>query len=532
MIMNNNILLRFLFVWLFLAGTACTNLDENLYDTISANETVLTSDDLGTIIAPAYAKFRNIYWDWNGLFDIYEECADLTVTPFRVGIGWGDLYIDMHKHTWGPSIDHGEGLWARTYQGINLCNQAIYQIQGLNNVQNRDAVLAEVKALRAIYYYILYDNFRNIPIVTRFDVEPGFLPEQSDKTAVFNFIESELKAAMPLLLEDKAATTYGRVTKWAAKMTLAKLYLNAKIYLGTEMWDEALAEVNDIINSGKFSLLSTYSANFALGNAKNSEEIFSIVFDGKYTGSSYYPQKTLHPISSATYQMPEPWGGSCGIPQFIDTYDEDDSRLKECWQGGLQVDASGSPLMDGNKQFEYINYVTSVDAAEYNEGYRLVKYEIPKGQPWYPDNDVPFYRYADALMIKAECLLRKGQPEDAAVLVTQVRQRAFKGNPSKATVTGAQLQQGSTYPYGAYAAGVITELQGGSDIIYGRLLDELAWEFVGEHRRRQDLIRFGVFTTKKWLTHVPSPKGDNIIIFPIPQSQRETNVKLQQNPGY
>ena len=511
---------------------SCTNLDENMYDVISSDETKLTADDLTTIIAPAFAQFREVYWGWNGLFDIYEESSDLIVTPFRVGIGWGDLYLDMHKHTWGPAIEHGNNLWVRAYAGINACNKAAFQIEALGTIENKENTLAELRALRAIYYYLLLDNFRNVPIVTKFDVPKGFLPEQNTGQEVYNFIEDELTQTMPYLSEENSQKTYGRVNKWTAKMTLAKLYLNSEVYVGTARWDDALAQVNDIIGSGQFTLLSSYSANFAVNNTNTPEEIFSIPYSKEYTANinTYYPFKTLHPLSAATYNMPEPWGGSCGIPQFLDTYDADDSRKKECWQGGLQYKASGEPIMDGDKQFEYINYMTSVDAAEYNEGYRFVKYEIPIGFTVNPDNDVPIYRYADALMIKAECLLRKGQKDEAAQIVTEVRQRAFKSAPAKATVTGAQLAGGSTYEYGYYENGAITDYEGGADIVNGRFLDELAWEFVGEHHRRQDLIRFGVYTTKQWLTH--KPNGDYRIIFPIPQPQRETNTNLGQNPGY
>ncbi|MBL0739837.1 RagB/SusD family nutrient uptake outer membrane protein [Chryseolinea lacunae] len=510
---------------------SCTNLDETLYDKISADETELTADDLTTIVAPAYAQLRIVYWRWNGLFDIYEESSDLIVTPFRVGIGWGDLYIDMHKHTWGAAIEHGANLWERAYAGINMCNQAAFQIEALGQVENKDKVLAELRALRAIYYYLLLDNFRNVPIITKFDVPKGFLPEQNTGQEVYDFIEKELQEVLPLLNEENSQKTYGRVTKWVAKMTLAKLYLNSQVYLGTARWDDALAEVEDIIASGKFSLMSSYSGNFLVNNTNTPEEIFSIPFSKEFTAdqNTYYPFKTLHPLSAATYNMPEPWGGSCGIPQFIDTYDEDDSRLEESWRGGLQFKASGEPIMDGNKQFEYPNYMTSVDAAEYWEGYRFVKYEIPIGFTISPDNDVPLYRYADVLMIKAECLMRKGQADAAAAIVTDIRKRAFKADPDKATVTGAQLVGGSTYAYGKYENGAVTEADAGT-IQYGRFLDELAWEFVGEHHRKQDLIRFGVYTTKRWLTH--KPNGDFRVIFPIPQPQMETNPNLEQNPGY
>ncbi|UII26161.1 RagB/SusD family nutrient uptake outer membrane protein [Fulvivirga maritima] len=511
--------------------SSCTDMDEKIYDEVSANDTHFTVDDLPTIIAPGYIQMRNVYWQWEGILDLYEESSDLIVTPARVGIGWGDLYLTMHKHTYGPTINHGNNLWQRVYAGINECNKSIYIIENLEDAGNVDAEINELRALRAFYYYLLYDNFRNVPIVTEYDVPDGFLPEQAEGDAVYTFIETELLEAMPYLREENTIETYGRFTVWAAKMTLAKLYLNSEIYLGQERWGDAMEQVDDIIESGNFSLLGTYAENFAVENENNQEEIFSIPFDSQYSSvNTHYPQKTLYQLSAQTYDMPEPWGGSCAIPQFIDTYDEDDSRLQDSWLGGLQYTSSDEPLMDGDHQFEYTNYLTSADSAYYWEGYRFVKYEIPVGWTVAPGNDIPFFRFADALMIKAECLLRTGNADEAAQIVTQIRERNFRSNPAKATVTGAELQGGSTYEYGEYIEGQIVDYEGGDDIQYGRFLDELAWEFVGEHHRKQDLIRFGVYTTKSWLQKKPSDPFR--IVFPIPEVQRNSNPNLVQNPGY
>ena len=515
-------------------GFGCTDLEETLYSEITAEQTTLTAEDLGSIMAPAYASFRTIYWGWNGLFDLYEESSDLIVTPFRVGIGWGDLYISMHKHNWGPSLGHAEGNWSYQFQAVNKVNKAIFQIEQLEGVDAdiKEATLQELNALRAIYYYLLYDTYRNIPVVTDFVLPDGFLPEQSTAQETYNFIESTLLTAIPYLSEDNTTQTYGRVNKWAAKMTLAKLYLNAGVYLTTPKYTEALEQVNDIINSGKFSLTNNYSDSFIINNESSSEEILSIPFDRTNAGGSYYPYKTLHAASNVTFDLAgSPWGGSAGIPQFIDTYDVDDQRLGDSWLGGPQYDRSGQAIMVNGEQLDYTNYMTSVDAAEYNEGYRFIKYEIGAGEESSLSNDVPFYRYTDALMIKAECLLRTGNAEAAALIVSDIRARSFKNtNPTKATVTGAQLLGGSVYQYGSYENGVITTLEGGADIQYGGFLDELAWEFVGEHHRKQDLIRFGVYTTKSWLTHVPN--GDFRRIFPIPESEMNTNSNLIQNSGY
>ena len=413
---------------------SCTNLDETVYSEIIAEETVFTADDLDAIIAPPYTKFRNIYWDWDGLFDLYEESSDILVTPNRLGIGWGAYYIDMHKHTWAPGLSHIEGLWARAYTAINTTNKAIFQIENLDEAEGADAYIAELKALRAMYYYILYDNFRRVPIVTQFDVEEGYIPEQNTSQEVYDFIITELTDAMPLLTEEK---TYGRVTKWTAKMTLAKIYLNSEVYLDTPRWNDALNEVQDVIDSNLFDLASNFSDIFAIENENLSETIFAIPFDQVYAGGSYVAWKALFGASKETFDLSgSPWGGSGAIPQFIDTYDTDDQRLEDTWLGGPQLTSSGEPLLldqnDPSSQLDYVNYISSVDGAEFNEAYRFVRYEIGSGDLMTNSNDVPFYRITDALMIKAECLLRTGNADDAALIVSDIRARSFKNNPAKA----------------------------------------------------------------------------------------------------
>ncbi|APU68982.1 SusD, outer membrane protein [Christiangramia flava JLT2011] len=96
-------------------------------------------------------------------------------------------------------------------------------------------------------------------------------------------------------------------------------------------------------------------------------------------------------------------------------------------------------------------------------------------------------------------------------------------------MTGSELESGSVYDYGLRNEDATTE-EGGDDIMYGRFLDELAWEFNQEGHRRQDMIRFGIFTEKSWFSH--SPDGDFRALYPIPQQALNNNPNLTQNPGY
>lgn len=508
---------------------SCTKLDETVYDQLLADDIKFTSKDAISVMAPAYTAFRGIYFGWDGIFDATEDVSDLTVTPGRVGIGWGDYYLTLHKHTWNSATGPVEEIWRLCYVAIANTNKAIYTLEGIENLENKEDYLYEMRALRATYYYILLDYYRNVPIVTKYDLPQGYLPEQSKAADVYAFVESELKASLEHLKTGNEPENYGHMTRWAAKMTLAKLYLNSKIYIGVEKWDEALVQVNDIIDSKKFELAANYTDPFLNDNEGSVEQILAIPYDEVNAGGSYYPYKTLHPASQSTFRMTgAPWGGTGAIPQFIDTYDPADKRLG-IWLAGPQYSSAGEPIMVDGEQLNYTNYMTSADEALPMEGYRMVKYQIRRGLNGNQGNDAQMYRYTDALMIKAECLLRKGDAEGAAGIVSEVRKRDFV-DPEKAKVTAAEITSGSKYRYGTYAAGTVTNLEGGADITYGRFLDELAWEFVGEAHRRQDLIRFGVFTSKSWLSH--TPKDAHVNIFPIPFSAMNTNAKLKQNPGY
>ena len=211
------------------------------------------------------------------------------------------------------------------------------------------------------------------------------------------------------------------------------------------------------------------------------------------------------------------------------------TEMKANWIQGPQYSSSGQPLICGMgafkvKPLDYVNEVPGIESAESVHGFRLGKFEIAMGANVQLSNDFPVFRFADVLMIKAEGLLRLGREEEAALLVTQVRQRAFKANPAKAAVSGAELKGGGNYDYGRRDVTVKTT-EGAGDIAYGRFLDELGWEFDQEGRLRQDLIRFGVFSKKSWLSH--SATNDvNKNLFPIPTVELNKNTNLKQNPGY
>lgn len=525
---------------LLLAGSsACTNLlDDSYGQVVSENYAPKTEEEVSYLVNAAYIPWRETLLQWNGVVRSQELSADQDVIPARLGIGWVDGYIykRWHEHTWTTEDDGVLQGWERTYNGINTCNRILSQIEeGVITVDEatREPLIAELKVLRASYYYILVDLYGNVPIVT--DFKDSSLPKQSTRKEVFDFIIKEVTENIDLLSETPRGYYYGRFNKWAAHTLLAKMYLNAEIWSGTPQWQKCIDECDAVIDfansSNEYALEANQKNVFVTNNENSKEIIFALPFDEIYvTGWNDFDfhMYTLAPENQDTYQFTErPWGGVCAIPQFIDTFHPNDLRLAQNYIQGQQYTASGEILQrsDGEGPLIYTNSVPSIDASDVDDGYRWGKFEYAQGITNHLSNDWPLFRYADILMMKAEALMRSGQP-GAGELVTEVRKRAFE-DINDAIVTDQQLEEGSCYDYGRRDENLKTH-EGGEDIKYGRFLDELGWEFCQEGRRRQDMIRFGVFTTKSWFSHDKSNPNRNL--YPIPNKIMLTNSNLTQNP--
>lgn len=531
------------FALLMVLASSCTELYDDHYQRVISDEFTAGSDDLGALAGAAYVNWRTVLLEWNGLYRANELAGDQMLTPARPN-GWvdGGVYRRIHEHKWTTDDDIVVNTWSRTYGGITNCNRIIHQVEsGLIPVAEGDKapLIAEMKLLRASYYWVLCDFFGNVPVVDQFDVPEGYLPEQNTRKEVYDFIVKEIKDNIPLVSAEKNQKTYGKFNQWAGYALLAKMYLNAEVYTGASAWQECIDACDEIINSDVgFGLESDQKAVFATENEGSREIIFALPFESKYVTSWNafdIHMQTLQPENQATYNLQStPWGGVCAIPQFITTFDPEDARYQDNYIKGQQFKANGDTIFATlgafkDKPLAFVNVVPGVDYSESVHGFRLGKFEIEMGATNRLSNDFPLFRYADILLMKAESLLRLGEADDAAAIVTQVRARNFKSNPGKAIVTGEELLGGSTYDYGLRNH-IESTIEGGDDIQYGRFLDELGWEFCQEGRRRTDMIRFGAFTEKSWLSH--SPNGDYRTLFPIPVGEIQKNSNLTQNLGY
>lgn len=517
---------------------ACTDLDEVVYSEVTeANFEYGTN--IGTAMGMVYKDLKVIA-DYTKNFCLQEASADAIVMPAN-STGWLNQgeYRRLHHHSWTSEEPTIEAFWNEFFGGIVKCNSALDILNSGRLQASRDEVeyaKNEVRAVRAFYYWYVTDLFGDVPLIKGSE---QVMPEKTSRAEICEYLEKELLTVIPALTEETGPAQYGRMNRGAARALLATLYLNWEVYTGTPRWEDCIEVCDDVINSRKYELERNYKDAFKASGMETSPEIiFTIPYD--YATNAWGMRlhvASLHSECAKVYDIIEgPWGSGCisGVPQFIDTYDADDGRLKDTWAMGPQILPNGQTakcVYDRKGQdLEFVNEMPDGDYVAENEGYRMHKFEIEAGAHQNSSTDYPLFRYADILMMKAEALLRSGQG-GAGALVTQVRERAFRdSDPSKATVTDVQLQENSSYKYGSVKNYIYTADGDQTPVKFGRMYDELGWEFAWECHRRRDAIRFGVYTTKNWLSHTPN--GDYRIVFPLPEDQISANPNLEQNPNY
>lgn len=517
--------------------SSCTDLDEKVYSSITENSYPYSPGDATKAVGAIYANLRGMYTPANRTQEI---SSDEIIMPANMVGGWDDggVYRRMHLHQWNSEQTLILDLWKNQYAGVLLANRALSQLNNqeipLAASENASRLMAEIRALRAYHYWIILDNWNNAPLLTEPTDE---LPANATRQQLFDFVTTEIKAVLNDLPLEKSEDTYGRFTQGAAHALLANVYLNAEVYTGTPMWKECIEACDAVFNSGQYQLDADYRTPFSAHNENSLENIWVIPYDEIYGKGFEYYRDALHKANKDTYNLeatPSGTGSYKGVPQFIATYDPDDDRLSATWLSGPQLKANGEPCMGftdlSNKPLVFENKMPNGIQTGEGEGLRWLKYEIEQGAKSSLNNDFVVFRLAQIYMMKAEALLRSGQADQAAELVTTVRQRAFKDHPEKAKVTGAQLQEPSAYVYGTVSDYVLSPQNKPLPASFGRFYDELGWEFAGELMRRRDMIRFGTYTQAQWLSHEGSHPYRSV--FPIPQRVLDSNNKLAQNPDY
>lgn len=498
---------------LCMSSVRCTDLEENLEDSFKDTFTpenpgvgIKNNVNKGTPndgLNSAFGALRSgIAWH-GSIFSISEISSDEAVITQKGG-DWfdGGIWLDMKKHTWSPGNDGFNNAWGDLYSGVFQCNTLLAGTL-------TDGAKAQVRTVRAYFYWRLMDLFGRIPL----PLTPGQSVAQSTRATTFNFIESELLAAIPDLPTGKQ--DYGRTNQAGAYALLSRLYLNAEVYTGTPRYQDAIDAADEVINSGLYTLDDDYADVFAPDNVENSEHILVAPFDEATGGGMNFAQMTLHYPSQLTYKLQQqPWNGYSTLEEFYNSYEATDERRANNFIVGPQLDISGNPILDlafdkADPDGAEINYTPAINELSPNgsrqAGARLGKFSFKIGQANDMDNDFPILRYGEVLLNKAEALCRlNGYGDtDAAALVSQLRTRAGVG------------------------AITLTETS---------LLAERGRELFQEALRRTDLIRFGKWNTAWTFKAGYSDPGKNKEVFPIPTNQINASLStanlLKQNPGY
>lgn len=542
--MNKNI--KNILLLLLIAPLALTScLSEDPKDQVDASEIYGSASDIYiNAVASLYnyigsnTESEGLQGTCRGVFDYNELTTDEVMNPIRGGDWYdGGYWQNLYNHTWTADDTYLYNTWKYLYKVITLCNEAIITIDEHKSLLTDDQIAAykaEVRAVRAMFYYYAMDLFGRIPMPTLIDTATKeTIVLQKGRDVAFQFIFDELQAAAPLLPNEHSnleGNYYGRVTRPVAYFLLAKLALNAEVYTDNN-WTDAVrrdgatilftvdgqqmnawqtcAYYCDLVTAAGYQLEEDYKNNFQINNETSRENIFTIPMDKNlYAAEYHYIFRSIHyKHGGALSRAAE--NGTCATMSTVRAFgyatSAPDTRLaKNLYVDTVRVDDTvvtldnGSPLV-----YHPLDLEINLTFSPYIQtgGARIAKYEIDRtayADGKLPNNDIVLYRYADVLLMKAEAKTRNG--EDGSAELNAVRERSGM-SPVSCTLDN--------------------------------ILRERHLEFFFEGWRRQDLVRFGLFHKSYDIRTANSDEGDgHTTVFPIPQRCLDLNGHLKQNPGY
>lgn len=426
---------------------------------------------------------------------------------------WNDQTIkDMHNMSWSSSDVFITAMYNRVFYTVSVANEFLRQTteekvnaRGMSaHAKEITQMRSEARWVRAYAYWVGIDLFGNIPFtdeIGQIGTSSDMAPKQKSRPEVFTWIEKELKDIESLLPEAGNTAYYGRATQGAAWALLARLYLNAEVYTGTARWADVITYCDKII-AAPYALVPEYANMFLADNGETSksEFIFSVVIDGLHSQSfgatTYLICAATGGKMDKTYMGLADWAGLRATKEFADKFSNGDKR-------NMLFTKGQTPEIPTNNDF--------------TEGYGVQKFRniTSKGNRGsdgtFSDVDMPLFRLADVYLMYAEAH-KRGSVGDAGLAlnyVNRVRTRAW-GNAN-----------GNVASY---------------DLNF--ILDERARELYWECIRRTDLVRFGLFTSDKyiwqWKGGIAEGKGvaQKYNVFPLAASDVAANPNLTQNSGY
>ena len=439
--------------------------------------------------------------------------------------------------SWSPSSQRTEWVYVRLGYDITQYNFFLDQTESMTDAETLRQ-RAEIRFLRALHYWYFLDLFGKAPFKEHFNND---LPVEKKGTELYTYIQNELNEIEGDMYEPRQAP-FGRADKAANWLLRARLYLNAGVYTGQTDYAKAEEYASKVIGSA-YKLCTNYSELFMADNDENENAMQEIILpirqDGvktrNYGGSTYLVCGTR---VAGMPRMGTTNGWSCifaraamvqkffsnlddvpmlradvEIPKGLDTDEQiDDFDAEHGIRTEDMIKAAGDDRallysgVGGGRRKIHTDAISG-----FTDGLSIVKWQNyrsdgkPVSHATYPDTDIPLFRLAEAYLTRAEAIFRQGG--DATADINELRKRA---NCTRKVQT-------------------VTEQE---------LIDEWAREFYLEGRRRSDLVRFGMFTTNKYLWDWKggAMNGTSVAsyynLYPIPVSDINNNRNMSQNEGY
>src|SRR4051794_22992593 len=260
------------------ATIGCTKLDEEKFGSLSPDTYYKGEAEALSSVVGIY-QLLSYNADIGDPWRMKEFSTDEFIVPGRASGGWFDQNnIDLTNHVENADNATIARAWAQIFQEIGTANAVLEALQASPVKDKLKVEIAETRALRAYGYFFAMDNWGNVPLVTVARLDPKNLPTTTPRADVYNFIESEMLAAvedLPSVTEVNQASYYPRFTKESIYTALAYMYLNAEVYTGTPQWQQVVDMCNKVINTGAYSLTPNVIANFASTTQAGSTEIIS-----------------------------------------------------------------------------------------------------------------------------------------------------------------------------------------------------------------------------------------------------------------
>lgn len=526
----NLLVATFCTLWL----SSCTDLEIEETDSIIVNQTgeFTGVSDVDATLGGIYDAVRGQLENQANLYALNEVSSDEFLVPTR-GTDWGDngVWRTLHQHSWSPIHPYVRDVWNEQNSNIFRTTEVIDSRSNPTPQQE-----AEARFLRAFSMFWVMDLYGQVPFREPdegLEVNPKVLTSQE----AFDFILEDLNTAAEDIGSVSPGEETNKATKAAVHFLLAKLYLNKHIYTGTGSPDssdmqQVVSNVEAIEAMG-FGLEEGY---FGIFSDKLDNE--TIWFTNSGVGNMIW--HTLHYNQTTPANSGGGWNGFTTLAEFYDLFegdpnsnyigdgqeerrgfvpkagspvgvdfdgdgepdelDEDDDGMLDGSQIGIgflinqQYAIDGSKLQaEAGKDLSFTRELPGLLGNGQGTGIRMLKYHPTNGS--YTGHKIIF-RYADALLMKAEAALNGGGG-DATALVNELREKR-----NATPLSGVTAQD---------------------------ILDERGRELYSEYWRRNDLIRFGKFT-EAW--GYKDASEDYRTLFPIPASAIISNPNLTQNPGY